>query len=259
MLLIKNPMSPSFTANGRFWTITAHRLVLCIGRHWLLILHVFIGIYIGLPWLAPLFMEWGWERTGQTLYLLYSTQCHQLPQRSFFLFGPKPMYALSEIQAAWQNTSNPIVLRQFIGNSEMGWKVAWSDRMVSMYTSLFIWGALFGLLRQRLKPLPNWGLVLLLLPMVVDGGTHLVSDYIAGFSTGFRDTNIWLAVLTNYIFSPTFYAGDTLGSFNSWARLISGILFGLGGVWFTYPRIEAAFIDTAYQSATKFQKAGVPL
>jgi hypothetical protein len=36
------------------------------------------------------------------------------------------MYSLPEIQTAWQETFNPLILRQFVGNPEMGWKMAWS-------------------------------------------------------------------------------------------------------------------------------------
>lgn len=252
-------MSPLLsTINGRSWVITANRLVLWASRHWLLLFNILIAIYIGLPWLAPLLMEWGWEKMAGAIYFLYATQCHQLPQRSFFLFGFKPMYSLSEIQAAWQNTTNPLILRQFMGNSDMGWKVAWSDRMVFMYASLLFWGILFGFFR-RLKPLHWIIFALFLLPMAVDGLTHLVSDSMAGFSGGFRDTNAWLAILTNHTFSPPFYVGDGLGSFNSWSRFITGFFFGLGVVWFLYPRIEEAFTDTTQRLVIKFQKAGVAL
>jgi hypothetical protein len=37
----------------------------------------------------------------------------------------------------------------------------------------------------------------------------------------------------------TFYAGDALGSFNSWMRLITGLLGGLGIAWFAFPHLEA--------------------
>ena len=53
----------------------------------------------------------------------------------------------------------------------------------------------------------------------------------AGIGQGFRDSNQWLAVLTNHLLPITFYAGDALGSFNSWARFVTGILAGLGIVW----------------------------
>ena len=72
--------------------------------------------------------------------------------------------------------------------------------------------------------------------MVIDGSTHAVSD-LAGIGWGFRDSNRWLAVLTNYSLPMEFYAGDALGSFNSWARLISGLLAGLGIVWLAFPYV----------------------
>lgn len=213
-------------------------------RHWMLIFSVILGLYAGLPFLAPILMKLGWEIPARVIYLVYSFLCHQLPQRSFFLFGSKVTYSLAEIQSIWQNTLNPLVLRQFIGNAETGWKVAWSDRMVSMFTSLWLFGMLWRPMRRRLKPLPWWGLVLFLLPMAVDGVSHFVSD-LYGIGQGFRDSNAWLAVLTNNMFPPGFYAGDTWGSFNSLMRLLTGVLFGLGIVWFGFPFMDDAFSQQA--------------
>src|SRR3972149_3910935 len=158
--------------------------------HWVAVFALALGFYVGLPFLAPVFMQLGWSRAADVIYFIYSFQCHQLPQRSFFLFGPQAMYSLSEIQAAWQNTSDPLLLRQFIGNPEMGWKVAWSDRMVSMYTSIFAFSLLWGLLRRwfKLPRLTWWGLLLLLLPMAFDGTSHFISG-LAGIGQGFRDSN----------------------------------------------------------------------
>jgi hypothetical protein len=68
-----------------------------------------------------------------------------------------------------------------------------------------------------------------------------VSD-LAGIGQGFRDSNAWLAAITNQAFAPSFYAGDALGSFNAWMRLLTGILFGLGVVWFGFPYLDEAFI-----------------
>lgn len=236
----------------------ANHAVYWLGRHWLLVFNLAIGLYVGLPWLAPIFMQLGWAGPANLIYLIYSTQCHQLPQRSFFLFGEKPMYSLADIQAAWQDTSNPIILRQFNGNAIIGWKVAWSDRMVSMYTSLLAGGLLFALLRRWLKPPPMWGFIVLALPMVLDGGTHLLSD-LAGIGQGFRDGNAWLATLTSNALPATFYAGDALGSFNSWMRLITGVLFGLGAVWLAYPHLEMAFANIVNEIEAKFGQASLRL
>jgi uncharacterized membrane protein len=146
------------------------------------------------------------------------------------------MYSLPEIQAAWQNTINPMILRQFTGNEIMGWKIAWSDRMISFYTSIWLFAVIWYPFRRKIKLLPWWGFAVLLLPILLDGGTHAVSD-LAGIGQGFRDTNTWLAVLTNHAFSPAFYAGDALGSFNSIMRFITGMLAGLAITWLLFPYV----------------------
>lgn len=207
-----------------------------IASKWFLWIMLFLGIWVILPWLAPWMMRAGWERPAQAIYALYSFQCHQLPQRSFFLFGPNFMYSLEEIQVLWKNTTDPTVMRQFIGDPEIGYKVAWSDRMVSAYTSLPLAAAIWWPLRRRFRPLPLWGFILLALPMVADGLSHMISDF-SGVDQGFRYANEWLATLTGNALPEAFYAGTTLGSFNSLMRLITGMLFGFGAVWFTLPTL----------------------
>ena len=243
------PRSPTQTQR----LIFMKRIVLGVARHWLLIVNLLVGIWITLPWLAPVFMHWGWTSAGKAIYLAYFFQCHQLPERSFFLFGRQAMYSLNEIQAAWRQTTDPLILRQFIGNPEMGWKVAWSDRMVSMYTSILLAGLLYGPVRRQWRPLSFWMFTILLLPMAIDGGTHMVSD-LAGIGQGFRDTNGWLQMLTNNAFSITFYQGDALGSFNSWMRLITGVLFGIALVGFAYPYINNSFADVVRRSEVTLSK-----
>ena len=213
---------------------------------------VLLGVYVITPFIAPALMALGLTGAGKGIYWIYSFLCHQLPERSYFLFGPQISYTLHDIQAAWQNTNDIVVLRQFVGNTQMGWKVAWSDRMVSMYTSLWVFGMIWGTVKRKIKPLPWWGLVLLLLPMAVDGTTHALSD-LAGIGLGFRDSNAWLAILTNHTFKTTFYAGDAWGSFNAWMRLISGIVFGLGIAWFSFPLLHTAFTNSAEVVENKYQ------
>ncbi|GIK37162.1 MAG: hypothetical protein BroJett011_09950 [Chloroflexota bacterium] len=250
------PVSPSLSARQRTMATALNRGIVGFLRHWLLIFNLLWGIYVTLPWLAPVLMATGSERAGRAIYLIYSTQCHQLPQRSFFLFGSKPMYSLAEVQAAWRNTNNPLILRQFIGNPEMGWKVAWSDRMTSMYTSIFVAGLLFALLRRRLRPLPVWAVPLFILPLALDGVTHMASD-LAGIGNGFRDSNAWLAALTGNVLPAWFYAGDALGSFNSWMRLLTGVLLGVGVVWFVYPHFEQFMRDEADRVEAKLRRTGM--
>ena len=209
---------------------------------WFTLFGVVAGLHVLLPFLAPVLMAIGWSGAGKAIYFIYSFLCHQLPERSYFLFGSQFTYSLPEIQAAWRNSTNPRILRQFIGNPEMGWKVAWSDRMVSMFTSTWIFGLLWFPLHSRFPKLPFWGLVLFLLPMALDGTSHLISDF-WGIGQGFRDTNLWLAILTNHLFPSSFYIGDAWGSFNSLMRLLTGLSFGLGLVWFGFPYLDDSFPD----------------
>lgn len=207
-----------------------------ISDHWFGIFIAIYGLWVLIPFLGPVFMKLGWTGAGKGIYFIYSFFCHQLPERSFFLFGQKTMYSLGEIQAAWQNTVDPMILRRFIGNETMGWKIAWSDRMISFYTSVWLFALLWWPFRKKLKPLRWWAFTLLLLPMTLDGGSHAISD-IGGIGMGFRDSNQWLALMTHNAFPTAFYTGDALGSFNSWARFITGVLAGLAIAWFAFPYI----------------------
>lgn len=207
------------------------------GRHWLAVVNTFMGLFVILPIIAPLLMAIGGTGPAKVIYWVYSFVCHQLPERSYFLFGSKISYSLSEIQSAWQNTTDAVILRQFIGNPQMGWKMAWSDRMFSMFTSIWVFGIIWAILKKKTGKLQWWRALLLILPMAIDGTTHLISDF-AGIGQGFRDTNTWLAILTNHSLPVAFYTGDAWGSFNAWIRLISGVLFGLGSVWFGFPLLQ---------------------
>jgi uncharacterized membrane protein len=130
--------------------------------------------------------------------------------------------------------------------------------MVSAYTSIPFAALLWWPFRKRLRPLSLLALAIFAFPMAVDGGTHMLSD-LAGIGQGFRYTNEWLAYLTNYSLPAAFYAGDALGSFNSWMRLITGVLFGFGLVWFSFPYFHQAFEETRHAIQDKFDRAGVEL
>lgn len=109
-----------------------------IQRHWLHLSLFALGIWTLTPWLAPLFMHIGWTGAGQIVYAIYSLFCHQLPDRSWFFFGPQISYSMEEIAAVWPQSQSLWELRRFVGTPDMGWKLAWSDRMVSFYGGLFL-------------------------------------------------------------------------------------------------------------------------
>jgi uncharacterized membrane protein len=218
----------------------ARQFVGFFAQHWLGLMLTSLVILTVVPFLAPVAMEMGWTRVGNTIYSFYSYFCHQLPQRSWFFFGPKLTYTLVEIQQYDPGTS-AWNLRSFVGNADLGWKVAWSDRMISFYFMTPIFGLVYAFLRTagiRVRPMPWQLLAIMLVPMAIDGVTHGINDIVSGMAgTGFRDTNAWLAILTGGAF-PALYAGDQWGSFNAWARLITGVWAAFGLAFFTFPWLD---------------------
>lgn len=233
----------SQTFSGSTATQWANRLVYGVMRHWPALVLTPLLIFVTVPLLAPVAMHAGWTGLGRVIYWLYSPFCHQLPQRSWFLFGPKLTYTLAEIQQVVP-TTDPWQLRHFYGTPAMGWKVAWSDRMISFYAMTPVFGLLYVALRRvrpSLGPLTWDVLVLTLLPLALDGGAHLINDLFYGPSGGgFRDANLWLAFLTGYQF-PSLYAGDHLGTFNWWMRLLTGLLAAWGTAFFVFPWLDCFF------------------
>lgn len=169
------------------------------------------------------------------------------------------MYSFSEVKAVWPLDGFQ-GLRQFTGNPEYGYKIAWSDRMMSFYGSIWIGAIIFALVRKRLKPLsPIVWFFVGIVPVGIDGVTHMINDIVAGTSgTGFRDTNVWLQYLTGNVFPSWFYVGDAFGSFNSDMRWITGFLFGLTTVWFIFPMVEQGMRDVYAQASAQLRRVSNP-
>jgi uncharacterized membrane protein len=187
----------------------ANRLVLAIAHHWLAIFNTAWGLYAFLPFLAPLFMVLGLETPARLIYAVYSFLCHQLPDHSYFLFGASPVPLAPELMAAGApDEANLFLFRSFIGNPQIGYKVALCERDVAIYGSVFVAGLLFAILRhQGNVRAPSLKLYLLfLIPIAVDGLTQLV---------GWRESNWWL-------------------------RTVTGAIFGAASVWLAYPYVENA-------------------
>jgi uncharacterized membrane protein len=227
-------------------------------RHWLLIFITLYGLFNLLPFFAPVLMKIGWSGGGNAIYAFYSTLCHQMAQRSFFLFGEHSTYTLDQLPVTLSGHTGPdtLLLRSFRGNDVLGWKVAWSDRMISLYTGVWLVGIVYwGVSRFRpQKPISIWRFGLLALPMVIDGGTHMISDMTAGLTRGFRYQNAWLVSLTGNVMPETFYVGDALGSFNSWTRLLTGLLFAAGAVWLTFPLMDRYTRSTLAEIDAKIER-----
>lgn len=171
-------------------------------RHWLLFVNLVIAVFAGLPMLAPFLMLWGYSGPASAIYILYRAACHQLPQRSFFIGGPQTTYS----EGALSQVTSTFPLNNYLGAPELGFKMAWCERDVAIFLSILLAGLVFALLRRRLPALPFSVYLLLLIPMVVDGGTQVA---------GWREST-WLL------------------------RLLTGFLFGVGTVWLVYPYLDEA-------------------
>jgi uncharacterized membrane protein len=229
------------------------RLILTFSRHWLLVVNVMAGLFIGLTAVAPLLMALGLEGPARVLYRFYALNCHQLPQRSYFLFGPHGVdtYSLEQI-LAWGG--DPGYLRGFVGNAEIGFKMAMAHRNTAIHSTVFLAGLAYALLRRRLRALPWKWYLILIAPMFFDGMSHVVSE-VTGL--GFRDTNAWAAWLTGGAFGPAFYTGTGIGSLNWLLRTLTGALFGLASVWLAYPLLEAGLADSGQQLERLLTRSGV--
>jgi uncharacterized membrane protein len=188
----------------------ANGIVVWVARHWLALFNTAWGLYVLVPFLAPIFMRAGMPAAAQVIYSIYSVLCHQLPDHSYFLFGPELAPHSPELIAAGMSSgSNLFQVRSFVGNSEIGWKAALCQRDVAIYASVFLTGLLYGLVRHRVRKLSFKIYVLFVIPIAVDGLTQLF---------GWRESNWWLRTLT-------------------------GALFGFASVWLAYPYLEEAMQD----------------
>lgn len=189
-------------------TLLLDKLILALAKHWLLLINLVVAVYSGLPFLAPILMALGYIWPAKIIYTLYKPLCHQLPQRSFFLLGPKPIYYLEDLQEllGWEKLATDSLARAFIGNSALGYKMAYCQRDTAMYTSLLLAGMAFGLVRYRLRPLPFTLYLVFLVPLAIDGIAQLLRLY----------ESTWQL------------------------RTITGSLFGLATIWFAYPHLETS-------------------
>ena len=241
-----NNQNPPIPSNVRF-VMRMERVF----RNWIPILLTLFALFNLLPILAPIAMQAGLAPVGNLIYDLYgSLISHQYANRSFFLFGDKIMYEAHELPIEFTGEFLPdtLALKAFRGSPEFGWKLAWSDRLVAMFGSMLVVFVAYTLRKWRNFPL--WLGVLLVLPLILDGATHLASDS-ASVISGWRYDNEWLANLTNHAFPESFYVGDAFGSFNSWMRLLTGILFGIGFFGWSLPIVDRYFERNANILAEK--------
>lgn len=218
-MLEQQTRPPQVTGWRRDLVLFLDRQIYRLAKYWLAVFNLLIGSYMFLPLLAPVLMAYGAPQVGRLIYTVYRPACHQLPERTFFLFGPRMTYTLEELWALGLLTPNDdIFARQlFLGAAEIGYKMALCERDFAMYGGMLVAGLAFGLVRKRLRPLSFLGFLLSLVPLAIDGGTQLFM---------LRESNWFLRTLT-------------------------GGLVGVAAVWMLYPHLETAFADVRVQANDK--------
>jgi uncharacterized membrane protein len=218
-----------------------NRRTLWLSQHWLLVANGFFLIYVSLPLLAPLLMASGLIAAANGIYQVYNLLCHQIPTRTFFIFGEQ---------------------------------VAMCHRCLAIYASLFVGGVAFGL--ARFKQLPLRWYVLFALPMAVDGASAFVSELSQALPLSifwalwsvislvvlfvlYREKMLlWQFVL---IFVAGFLALAYLQIFgprlsNVTLRTLTGAIFGIGTVWFAYPILEEGFKESIKETSRQLARFG---
>ncbi len=194
-----------------------------LATHWLFTFNAIIGIYVLLPFIAPMLLANGFQRPAAALYRIYSPTCHQMAFRSVFIGGEQLVYprahahTLAEIasfedyaahleefhSSSLEGLGNDLIFaaRSFNGNEQMGFKTAICQRDLAIFGFLFLGGVLFGLLRTRfrIRPMPLILFVILGMgPIALDGFSQLFSYYIPALE--FRESPPYLRIGTGALF-----------------------------------------------------------
>ena len=243
---------PAVTGPTRNLVIFLQKLILLLARHWRFSANLIAGVILGLGVLAPILMALELTEAGQAVYGFLAPHNHQLPQRSYFLFGQAGRLQTYSLEQLLSWGADPNRLQAFVGNPEIGFKMALNHRMTAIFIAIFGGGISWGLAGGRPRLGPIWFLALML-PLLIDGFSHVISE---NSGQGFRESNVWAVSLTGGAFSTEFYEGNTLGSLNWLLRTVTGLLFGLGLVWFLYPYLSYRFTAIQARLEPKLRRIG---
>jgi uncharacterized membrane protein len=208
----------------------ADRITEFFSNRYMLVFNLVVFIYVGLTFLAPALMKVGLPGPAKVIYTVYSPLCHQLGFRSFFIFGEQPFYprrlaSVPGVQSYEElisgDTISILEARRFIGDENLGYKVALCERDIAIYGAILLFGLLFAATGKRIKSLPWYIWILIgLVPIGLDGTSQLPS---LGASI-FPD---WLPIRESTPF----------------LRVLTGGLFGLTTAWYLYPYVEESMRD----------------
>lgn len=222
----------------------ADRFSYWLSQHYMVLFNLAIFLYVGLPFLAPVFMRAGMDGAANVVYTMYKPLCHQLGYRSFFLFGeqayyPRALAAIPGVQTFQQATglseggsdADTIAARNFKGDEHVGYKIALCERDVALWGGILLFGLLFSLTGKRLPPVPWYIWVIFgLVPIGLDGGSQFLG-------------------------ALPFIPDSMVRESTPLLRVITGALFGVLTAWYLYPLVEENMRDLREVMARKFATA----
>ncbi|MBI3160263.1 MAG: DUF2085 domain-containing protein [Chloroflexi bacterium] len=217
----------------------ADRISYWISNRWLLVLNIVVFLYVGLPFLAPALMKAGAPALARPIYGIYGFACHQLAFRSWFLFGDQPAYPRAAAGVEGLQTFGAVsgvseedllAARRFVGDEQMGYKVAFCERDVAIYAAMLLFGLVYALSGKRLPALP-WYLwvVIGMGPIGLDGFSQLLSQIPNWPFWDYRESTPLLRTLT-------------------------GGVFGFATAWFGFPIVGETMAETRLLLATKIAR-----
>jgi len=217
------------------------RLFHWLSRRYMVVFNGFVLIYVGLAFLAPVLQANGNITPAKLIYTVYGRLCHQLSYRSWFLFGEQAAYPreFAEVknlstyeEATGYDPFDAETAINFIGNDRLGYKTAFCQRDIAIYSGILLFGLVFSLTRKKIPGLPIvlW-FILGIVPIGLDGVSQIISQL------------PWDII--------------PLRESTPLLRTITGGLFGFSTAWFGYPIIEESMADTRKLMAIKLKVSQV--
>jgi uncharacterized membrane protein len=214
-----------------------------VSKHYLGVFTLFLLLYVGIPFLAPVFKKVGWNGPAEVIYKAYSPLCHQWAFRSFFLFGEQPYYPHAAANVPGVQTFEQVTgisdqtdpsreqARLFEGSPLLGYKVAFCERDVGIWGAMALFAIIYAITGRRL-PKMHWliWIAVGVIPIGLDGFSQLFSQIPSAFIQSFLP-----------------YREST-----PFLRTFTGILFGFSTAWFMFPLIEETMVDTRRLLSKKF-------
>jgi len=135
----------------------------------------FLNICILLP---GILWQSGLTTVADKLYTFLGLFCHQMPERSFFINGPQFMYSKSELLSV--TTPNRLFslnpAERFTCADSIGCKFGVCSRCTGLYTGMFT-GMVLSPYIEKVH-FKKWLLLILLLPMAIDGIIQFIASVI---------------------------------------------------------------------------------